>query len=113
MDYLETDKGVDAKRVAILGVSRLGKTVLWAGASDPRFADVWSDPKGEFLAAVAAAPVFQLLGKQALDAEQMPPAGQPILSTLGYAMRAGGHGTIPSDWELFLKFMQMHLQPGK
>jgi hypothetical protein len=183
MDYLETDKGVDAKRVAIMGVSRLGKTVLWAGARDERFAmviascsgeggaalsrrnygetikhlteptrypyqfcanygkygdkvdkfpvdahmlisliaprpvllqtgdtDVWSDPKGEFLAAVAAEPVFRLLGKQALGAEQMPPAGQPILHTLGYVMHAGGHGTIPSDWELFLEFMRMHLQ---
>ena len=182
LDYLETDKNVDAKRVAIVGVSRLGKTVLWAGAHDPRFAmviascsgeggaaisrrnygetikhlteptrfpyqfcanygkygdhvnefpvdahmlvsliaprpvllqtgdtDVWSDPKGEFLAAVAAAHVFKLLGKQALDTEQMPAAGQPILHTLGYVMHAGGHGTIPSDWDLFLKFMQMHL----
>jgi hypothetical protein len=72
--------------------------------------DVWSDPKGEFLAAVAAVPVYRLLGKQALGTEQMPPAGQPILHTLGYAMHAGGHGTIPSDWDLFLKFMQMHLQ---
>jgi hypothetical protein len=183
LDYFETDKNIDAKRVAIVGVSRLGKTVLWAGAHDPRFAmviascsgeggaavsrrnygetikhltaptrypyqfcanygkygdrvneypidahmllsliaprpvllqtgdtDVWSDPKGEFLAAVAAAPVFKLLGKQALGIEQMPAAGQPILHTLGYIMHAGGHGTIPSDWELFLKFMQMHLQ---
>ena len=136
-DYFETDKDVDAKRVAIHGVSRLGKTVAWAGANDQRFAaviascggeggaalshrdygetiahltastrypyqfaanyakyggypdnapmdanmllaliaprpvllqtgstDNWSDPKGEFLAAVAAGPVYKLLGKQ-------------------------------------------------
>jgi hypothetical protein len=179
MDYLETDKGVDAKRVAIVGISRLGKTVLWAGARDTRFAmviascsgesgaalsrrtygetvkhmtarfgyqfaanyanygdrvaelpvdahmliasiaprplllqtgdkDFWSDPKGEFLAAVAAGPVYTLLGKEALGTDQMPAAGTPIFHTLGYVMHDGGHGTIPSDWDLFLKFMQMH-----
>ncbi len=181
MDYLETDKGVDAKRVAIVGVSRLGKTVLWAGARDTRFAmviascsgeggaalsrrnygetvkhltarfgyqfaanyasygdrvdelpvdahmliasiaprplllqtgdkDFWSDPKGEFLAAVAAGPVYTLLGKEALGTDQMPAAGTPILHTLGYVMHDGGHGTIPSDWDLFLRFMQHALQ---
>ena len=183
MDYLETDKGVDATRVAIMGVSRLGKTVMWAGARDPRIAlviascsgeggaalsrrnygetiahlteasrypyqfagnyakfanqvdrlpvdghmlvaliaprpvllqtgdkDGWSDPKGEFLAAVAAGPVYRLLGKQGLDTDQMPPAGSPILHTIGYVMHNGGHGTIPSDWDQFLAFMQMHLQ---
>ena len=186
IDYLETDKGVDAKRVAIMGVSRLGKTVMWAGARDPRIAmviascsgeggaalsrrnygetiahlteptrspyqfcanyakfarqvdrlpvdahmlvaliaprpvllqtgdqDQWSDPKGEFLAAVAAGPVFRLLGKQGLDTDQWPPAGQPILHTIGYYMHAGGHGTIPSDWDIFLKFLEMHFHPGQ
>jgi len=182
VDYLETDKGVDAKRIAILGVSRLGKTVMWAGARDTRIAlviascsgeggaalsrrnygetiahltapsrfpyqfcanyqkfaehvnqfpvdanllvalmaprpvllqtgdkDQWSDPKGEFLAAVAAGPVFRLLGKQGLDTDQWPPAGTPILHTLGYYMHAGGHGTIPSDWDQYLQFLKMHL----
>ena len=185
LDYFETDKGVDAKRVAIVGVSRLGKTVLWAGARDTRFAmviascsgeggaalsrrnfgetikhltaptrypyqfaanyqkladrpaqspidahmlvaliaprplllqtgdtDFWSDPKGEFLSAVAAGPVYRLLGEPDLGTDQAPPAGRPILNTLGYYMHAGGHGTIPSDWEQFLKFMQMHLRRG-
>jgi len=183
MDYLETDKGVDAKRVAIVGISRLGKTVLWAGARDTRFAmviascsgesgaalsrrnygetvkhmtarfgyqfatnyasygdrvnelpvdahmlvasiaprplllqtgdkDYWSDPKGEFLSAVAAGPVYTLLGKEALGTDQMPAAGTPIFHTLGYVMHDGGHGTIPSDWDLFLQFMQKHFQPS-
>jgi hypothetical protein len=74
--------------------------------------DYWSDPKGEFLAAVAAGPVYQLLGKQGLETEQMPAAAQPILHTIGYAMHAGGHGTVPSDWDLFRQFMQRHLQGG-
>jgi hypothetical protein len=180
LDYLETDKGVNAKKVAIIGVSRLGKTVLWAGANDQRFAaviascsgeggaaisrrnygelvkhlnvrfgyqfaknyqnhgdrpdqmpfdahslvalmaprplllqtgntDKWSDPRGEFEAAVAATPVYALFGKQGIDAKSVPPAGEPHLNTLGYFMHAGGHGTIPTDWAVFRDFLKKHL----
>jgi hypothetical protein len=184
MDYFETDQSVDAKRVAIYGVSRLGKTVMWAGARDTRFAmviascsgeggaalsrrnygetiahltaptrypyqfaanyakfaqdanslpvdahmlialiaprpvflqtgdgDGWSDPKGEFLAAVAADPVYRLLGKGGLGTSEMPPAGQTVGQTIGYRMHAGGHGTLPGDWEHFAAFMEKHLNP--
>lgn len=182
MDYLETDRGVDAKRVAIMGVSRLGKTVLWTGARDERFRmviascsgeggaalsrrnygetvahltapsrywyqfsgnyaksaddpaklpvdahllisliaprplllqtgdqDYWSDPRGEFLAAVAAGPVYRLLGAKDLSVTEMPAAGAPVLNTLGYLMHAGGHGLVPSDWDTFLEFMRRYL----
>jgi dipeptidyl aminopeptidase/acylaminoacyl peptidase len=38
LDYFETDKAVDAKRVGIEGLSRYGKAALVTMAYDPRFA---------------------------------------------------------------------------
>jgi len=183
MDYFEKDKQIDAKRVALQGASRLGKTVLWAGAHDQRFkmviasvsgeggaaisrrdygenikhmtdtsryyyqfapnwhgyatdfnkspvdahmlvalmaprplllqtgdTDYWSDPKGEFLAAVAAEPVYKLFNKKGPGTTVMPQAGdQTLLNTLGYYMHAGGHGTVPSDWPIFISYMKKYL----
>ena len=70
MDYLETDKAVDAKQVGIMGHSRFGKTALVAMAYDPRFAVAYISSAGtggdkpyrhiygEQLENLAAAPTF-------------------------------------------------------
>ena len=177
IDYLETDKSVDAKRIALFGHSRLGKTVLWASALDERIAvvysscagemgsalarrdfgetvddmaqnfpyqfaenfqkwvgrwndmpvdahmlialsaprpvfitggtqDQWADPRGEFLAEVAAGPVYRLLGKKDLGADQFPPVGTALTSgDLGWYYHNGPHAATAEDWKVFLDFL--------
>ena len=46
MDYMETDKDIDAKKVAIVGFSKIGKCALWAAAQDSRFAMALSQNSG-------------------------------------------------------------------
>ena len=53
LDYFETDKSVNARRVALFGHSRLGKTALWASALDERIAAVYASCSGEMGAALA------------------------------------------------------------
>ena len=182
LDYFATDPAIDAKRVALIGHSRLGKTALWAGAQDPRFAlvfsscagemgsalarrdygetvddmaanfpwqfagnfqqysghwtnmpvdahmlialnaphpvfitggtqDQWADPRGEFLAEVAAGPVYRLLGKSGLGVTNGPPLDTPLITgDLGFLYHTGGHTIAPGDWEAFLDFADRHLQ---
>lgn len=53
MDYFKTDKDIDFNKVSVVGHSRGGKTALWAGALDKRFAMVFSSCSGNTGASLA------------------------------------------------------------
>lgn len=188
LDYFETDKDVDAKRVAIEGHSRYGKASLVTMAYDPRFAigyisssgeggakilrrnwgevveniassgeyhwmagnfiryagplnagdlpvdaheliamaaprpvfisggatqgDGWADARGMFMAAAAAGPVYDLLGKRDLGTTNFPSIGTPLVSgDIAFRQHTAGHTDGP-NWPYFLDFAQRYFEPA-
>ncbi|MBO4512230.1 MAG: hypothetical protein J5746_05660 [Victivallales bacterium] len=189
LDCLSSQAGIQPDRVAVHGHSRLGKTSLWAGAIDTRFAmvisncsgccggalhrrkygenlsqhfqshlnwgvpcwfvnkldnfiwreeelpfdqhelmalaaprplaiatateDQHADPKGEFLAAVAASEVYGLFGSRGLPADEMPDPDVNITGDISYHCRTGIHDQTWQDWEHYLHLADIYLAGRK
>ncbi|HKH59308.1 MAG TPA: hypothetical protein VKA49_00685 [Flavitalea sp.] len=185
LDYFETDKSVDAKKIAIEGHSRYGKAALVTLAYEPRMAtafisssgeggaklhrrnageivenvasaneyhwmagnfikyagpltwhdlpvdshelialcaprpvfissgekgDGWTDPRGMFMAAAAAGPVYRILGKKDLGTNEFPRVETGLMDgEIAFRQHSGGHTPGP-NWPIFLEFAARYLK---
>jgi len=75
--------------------------------------DRWADPKGEYLSAYYASPVYELYKKKGLDSEVPPGLHEPIYQDIGYHIRAGKHDVTSYDWFCFLNFADLHFKDKK
>ena len=72
--------------------------------------DLWGDPRGTFLAAKAAEPVYNLFGETGLGVTEMPPVETPAGDFIGYHIRKGEHGLTDYDTEKFIDFARKHFK---
>ena len=77
--------------------------------------DGWADARGMFMAAAAASPVYELLGKKGLGTTVFPPIGTALIDgDVGFRQHSGGHTPAP-NWPTFITFASRYLKvaPGE
>jgi hypothetical protein len=94
MDVLGNIDSIDKKRIYLHGHSRLGKTALWAGALDTRFAMVISNNSGEGGAALAR----RLLGERTADLNR----AFPHWFCKNFHQYSGKESQLPVDQHLLI-----------
>ena len=75
----------------------------------------WFDPKGEFIAAQAASPVWEFLGEKGLRCKEgMPPAYDECAAEppFGFVRRTECHGLSPFDWKWAMDFADKVFKKG-
>ena len=86
---------------------------VFISCGSPKVEGNWVDDKGQFLAAVAAGPVYKLLGKIDLGTSQMPPMGTALIDgDIAFRQHFGGHTTAP-NWPTFIKFAERYFNTGE
>lgn len=84
--------------------------ISYGAAEGPGAEGKWVDQRGSFMAAVAAGPVFKLLGKKDLRTTEFPPVETALIDgELAFRQHSGGHSTGP-NWPTFLAFASRYIK---
>jgi hypothetical protein len=104
----KNDLPVDAHELIALCAPR----PVFVSVGSPMVEGNWVDGRGQFLAAVAAGPVYELLGKKGLGTDEMPPIETGLTGgEIAFRQHAGGHTTGP-NWPAFLEWAGRYLGKG-
>ena len=100
------DLPIDAHELIALCAPR----PVFISTGSPKVEGGWVDAKGMFLGAVAAGPVYRLLGRRGLGTTEFPPIETTLIDgDIGFRSHTGGHTTGP-NWPTFLAFAQRYLE---
>jgi hypothetical protein len=81
---------------------------VFISCGSPKVEGNWVDDNGQFMAAVAAGPVYTLLGKKDLGTTEFPPMETALIDgDIGFRQHSGGHTTGP-NWPTFLRFAEKY-----